>query len=85
MELITPTDLNSVTAASNFFFVRVNEAKKYGLSDGQVCDDNPNSREFTIFILRGNYATPNQLVRSGSAAERKIKAGERCSWRRIRE
>ena len=33
-------------------------AKKYDLNDGVVCEDDPNCREFTIFILEGNYATP---------------------------
>ena len=62
VEIVTPTDLYNVTAANNFFFVRVKGAKKYDLNDGVVCEDDPNCREFTIFIPEGNYATPKHLI-----------------------
>ena len=62
VEIVTPTNLYNVTAANNFFFVRVKGAKKYDLNDGVVCEDDPNCREFTIFIPEGNYATPKHLI-----------------------
>ena len=62
VEIVTPTDLYSVTAANNGFFVRVKGAKKHDLNDGVVCEDDPNCREFTIFILEGNYAFPKHLI-----------------------
>ena len=37
VELITPTDMFNVTGVNNIFFVRVQDAKKDGLHDGQVC------------------------------------------------
>ena len=37
-------------------------AKKYDLNDGVVCEDDPNCREFTIFIPEYNYATPKHLI-----------------------
>ena len=51
-----------MSAANNFFFVRVKGAKKYDLNGGAMCEDDPNCREFTIFIPQGNYATPKHLV-----------------------
>ena len=62
VEIVTPTDLYNVTAANNFFFVRVKGSKKYDLNDGVVCEDDPNCREFTIFIPEGNDATPKHLI-----------------------
>ena len=35
---------------------------KYGLQDGQVCDDDPSYREYTILIPQGNYVNPKHLV-----------------------
>ena len=62
VDIITPTDLYNVTAVNNFFFVRVKGVKKYDLNDGVVCEDDPNCREFTIFIPEGNYASPKHLI-----------------------
>ena len=52
----------NVTAANRFLFVKVHEAKKYGLQDGQVCDDDPSYRGYTILIPQGNYVNPKHLV-----------------------
>ena len=51
-----------MTAVNNFFFVKVEDAKKYGLQDGQTCAEDPSCREFTIFIPQGNYTTPKHFV-----------------------
>ena len=51
-----------MTVANNFFFVRVKGAKKNDLNDGVVCEEDPNCREFTIFIPEGNNATPKHLI-----------------------
>ena len=40
---------------SNFFFVRVEDAKTYGLQDGQVCAEDSSCREFSIFITSLKY------------------------------
>ena len=47
---------------NNLFFVRVEEAKKYGLQHRQVCAEDPTCREFTISIPQGNYTTPKHLA-----------------------
>ena len=59
-------------------FVRVKGANRYDLNDGVVCEDDPNCREFTIFIPEVNYSTPKHLIDEIQYSLDLVRTGQRC-------